>query len=582
MEQNEMPGFIGIIGENLPAAFDIKTKSLGARLERRRSRDDTWVKSLVVPKFLGDKLFEEDQGMFICTDGVLLNAKALRSKLKSPNNFELLKEMYRNDGVTAIEALRGSFSGVIYDGHDDVWHVFTDHLGTKPVFYFRDEPRHCMIFASELNMILSAMRQLGYRPKLCEVGAYCLLTFGFMLADYTYVQNVKRLTPGCVLTVRNDVANFTQYYKLANTRFSGHSKEMMISELDRRFRDAVRSEYEKDQEYNYGHISTLSGGLDSRMSVTYARQLGYPDVLTMTISQAGYLDEQIAKTISADYGYYFLFYSLNNGNYLKDLERPLLANDGLVLFPGSAHVLAMQTLIDWQGLGMMHTGMAGDLIMGSYLSHPFHSPPGLDTIEKVAYSTKLIKGIPSDVLDTITRSHENEEMFALYERCINGVWNGFWTAQQSTEAISPFLYVDFMDYAMSIPPRYRYKERIYHDWIRKCAPEAAEYPWEKYAGMRIGTPRAIVFAKQAMRYGKRYMGSAAYSMNPFDYWYRTNEGLRKSFASHFERDISYLQNYPKLKDDVAYLFQHGTLLEKGQCLTLLGAVRLFLSEEQLN
>jgi asparagine synthase (glutamine-hydrolysing) len=428
-------------------------------------------------------------------------------------------------------------------------------------------------------MMLSAMRDLGYHPKLCEVGAYCLLTFGFMLGDYTYVENVRRLPPGCILTIRDGVASFTQYYKLTNTPYLEDSKDRMMGELDRRFREAVKSEYEKDLEYGYGHISNLSGGLDSRMSVTYARQLGFQDVLTMTFSQTGYLDEQIAKTISSDYGYHFLFYSLNNGNYLRDLERPLIANDGLVLFPGSAHMLAMETLIDWQRLGIMHTGMAGDLIMGSYLSHPFHSAPGLDTIKKIAYSTKLIKSLPVNVLDTVMRRYENDEMFAFYERCVNGVWNGFWTAQQCTEATSPFLCIDFIDYAMRIHPQYRYRERIYPDWIRRFAPEAVKYPWEKTAGMRIGAPRTATLVKRAMRLMKRYVGSPAYSMNPTEYWYRTNQGLRKSFSSHFERDISYLQSYPKLKDDVAYLFQHGSLLEKSQCLTLLGAIGLFLSEE---
>jgi len=362
---------------------------------------------------------------------------------------------------------------------------------------------------------------------------------------------------------------------LANTPYLDDSRNTMIEELDRRFRAAVKDEYQKDLEYGYKHISTLSGGLDSRMSLTYARQLGYRDILTITCSQANYWDERIAKEISADYGYEFLFYGLDNGNYLKDLERPVSANDGLVLFPGSAHLLAMESLIDWERLGILHTGMIGDVVMGSYLYRPSHSSPGATSVRKIVYSTKLLKRIPVQVLEKEQQQFDNDELFSFYERCLNGIWNGFWTTQQFTEATSPFVHIDFLDYVMRIPPRFRYREKIYQSWIRKFAPEASKYRWEK-TGMKIGTPRAITFTRRALRYLKHRMGSSSYSMNPTDYWYRTNETLRTTFTTSFERDISYLRDYPKLRDDVAYLFQNGTLLEKGQCLTLLEAIRLFL------
>jgi asparagine synthase (glutamine-hydrolysing) len=572
-----MPGFLLILCSDLPPDFDVETPTPPSVVcvERRLTREGVWLKSNVLSKFLKDKVFEGDHYVFVCTDGVLLNTGQLRARLDKASNFELLAQLYSEGGISAVSRLRGSFSGIIYDGKENVWHVFTDHLGTKPVFYFVDESRRCVVISSELKMLLHAIRHLGYSPKLCEVGAYCLLTFGFMLGDYTYVEDVKRLPAGCVLTIKDNVAHLTQYYKLASTPYLDEPKNTMIEELDRRFRAAVNDEYQKDLEYGYKHIATLSGGLDSRMSLTYAKQLGYSDILTITLSQANYWDEKIAKKISADYRYQFLFYGLDNGNYLKDIEKPVSANDGLVLFPGSAHLLAMESLIDWQRLGILHTGMIGDFVMGSYLYRPSHSSPGARSVRKIAYSTKLLKKIPVRVVEKEQQRFENDELFSFYERCLNGAWNGFWTTHQFTEATSPFVHIDFLDYVMRIPPRFRYREKIYQSWIRKFASEASKYRWEK-TGMRIGAPRAITFTRQALRYLKSRMGASSYSMNPEDYWYRTNETLRTTFKTSFERDITYLHEYPKLKDDVAYLFQNGTLLEKGQCLTLLEAIRLFL------
>ena len=338
-EQYEMPGFLLILGNDLPRDLDFKTSTLGPSIERKFTRNNVWLKSIVISKFLNDKLFEGDQRKFICTDGVLLNAVDLRKSLHGSSNFELLAQLYDAHGPReAVSKLRGSFSGVVYDIKESVSHVFTDHLGTKPVFYFHGRNSDCIIIASELKILLRAMRRLGYKAKLSVVGAYCLLTFGFMLGDYTYIEDVRRLPPGCVLTVQDNDLKITQYYKLTNVPSLNDSKDTMIAELDRRFRQAVKSEYEKDLEYGYRHICTLSGGLDSRMNLTYARQLGYHDILTITFSQTNYWDETIAKKIAADYGYDFLFYSLDNGNYLKDFETPINANDGLVLFPGSAHL----------------------------------------------------------------------------------------------------------------------------------------------------------------------------------------------------------------------------------------------------
>ncbi|MGB9788933.1 MAG: hypothetical protein ACPLVD_09035 [Dictyoglomus turgidum] len=86
-----------------------------------------------------DKIFFEDEDVFICTDGYILNAKDLRDKYAVKSNFELLKYLYNNLDVHFPSQLRGSFAGVIYDKKKDLWLVYTDHIGSKWVFYFFDK-----------------------------------------------------------------------------------------------------------------------------------------------------------------------------------------------------------------------------------------------------------------------------------------------------------------------------------------------------------------------------------------------------------------------------------------------------------
>ena len=92
-------------------------------------------------------------------------------------------------------------------------------------------------------------------------GALCLLTFGYMLGDNTLVSEIKKLPPGHVLVYEEGRIKLSEYYKLSSTPYIDENESNVIKNLDKLFSDAVELEYEKDLEYNYKHISTLSGGL---------------------------------------------------------------------------------------------------------------------------------------------------------------------------------------------------------------------------------------------------------------------------------------------------------------------------------
>ncbi|PEN17505.1 asparagine synthase, partial [Bacillus wiedmannii] len=89
-----------------------------------------------------------------------------------------------------------------------------------------------------------------------------------------------------------------RYFNLNNTPREDKSEEAIIEEMDSLFREAIRLQFEKDREYGYKHIASLSGGLDSRMVNFVAHDLGYKDILNYTFSQSNYLDEKIAKDIA--------------------------------------------------------------------------------------------------------------------------------------------------------------------------------------------------------------------------------------------------------------------------------------------
>src|SRR5262249_18429395 len=115
------------------------------------SFNNIWVKRFVVPKFLDDKIFDEDEEFFVCTDGIFLNSQKLRTIYSVDTNFDLFKALYREKGSLFANEIRGTFSGCLYHKMTDIFCLFTDHLGTKPIFYFFDMDTKFFIFGSELK-----------------------------------------------------------------------------------------------------------------------------------------------------------------------------------------------------------------------------------------------------------------------------------------------------------------------------------------------------------------------------------------------------------------------------------------------
>ncbi|MDI3541353.1 MAG: hypothetical protein PWQ62_267 [Candidatus Methanomethylophilaceae archaeon] len=574
-----MPGFCGVCGD-LPSklVWPISVgKELSPTIKKTAEFDEHYIHQYIIPKFVDEKLFFNTDNIFVCMDGTILNAKDLCSEFNAEKYEDLIEKMYKECGAGFVSRLRGDFSGIVYNKSEKKVHIFTNQIGSKTLYYFIDKDNKILIYGSGLQAVVNIMRECGYKAELSELSAYFLLTFGYMLRENTLCSTVKKILPGTILTfdIKSGATSLDKYYELKSTPYVDDTKENILREMDRRFEEAIKKEYGKDLEYGYRHIATLSGGLDSRTNVTKAHMLGYEDIFAITFSQSDYLDERIAKQIASDLGFGFLFFALDNGNYLKEMELPIIANDGQVLFSGAAHMLAMLKLLNWEPFGLLHTGQIGDLVLGSYLLGQEHHRVSEKAVKKVAYSTKLIDRIPSTVFEELSRVYETDEIFAFYERCVNGVFNGYQVIQNYSEFASPFLYLDFLDYVMRIHPKHRFGNVLYREWIEGYIPIASKYPWEK-TGVKINASLIRKIVARGIKIIRRdlFRDKTQISMNPFDYWYDSNPELREIFETYLKDHIHLLNKHPVLKEDTVLLFDEGNALEKTQALTLLAAVDL--------
>lgn len=572
-----MSGFTAVIFKNKKPTNPLEVLSLRRAHEQkmicRTVETDTYtVQQLTNVKFLNDKIFEQNDAYFIGIEGVLLNSNELKVSDKT-SVFESLVSLYEKQGNDFVKELRGDFSGFIYNKKADSWLIFTNHTGAKRIFIY--ENTDFLIFSSELNRISALMGELNIPKLLNTDAAYSLLTSGFMLNEITFVEGVTRLLPGCYLEHKNGKTNISNYFHLKNIERTTDSKSQIIEKVDVLFQQAIKREFEKDKEYNYKHIATLSGGLDSRMTVLMAHKMGYTEQLNFTFSQANYLDEQIAKQIAIDHRHEFLFQSLDHGNYLRNIDEIVSYNDGLILFPGGAHVLKSCKNMNFDDYGLIHTGLIGDAVLGSFLSMPYTIKPSLAAS---AYSSKLLPKAEKYIAG-VQQDFKSEELYKFYGRAFMGAMNGNYYLDVYSQSVSPFLDIDFLSYCYSIPDILKFKQKIYIDWIAQKNKEFANYPWEKTGvSPLISLNNKKYFAlgyykRMNLKFFDRISGELKSGMNPFDYWLGNNNDLAKSFVDYYEINIDRINN-KELKDDCKWLFENGNWSERFQVLTLLSAIKL--------
>ena len=527
-------------------------------------------------KFENDSLFLETVDYIIVLKGVVLNKKALLEP--SLTWEETITALYLKEGNGFFKKFRGSFCGAIYDKKEDKWIVFTDHIGSRALYYYKQGEVY--FITSEISEIYAFLKDNKLPYSLNIESAYNLLSYGYMLGDDTLCDDIHKIMPGNYLCILDGNIEMINYYKLPKSKLEGDvDEDQVIEMLDIKFREAIRLQYEKDKEYSYKHFVALSGGLDSRMTSWVAHQMGYVDQVNLTFSQSDYLDETIAKKIAADLKHEWIFKALDNGTFLKDIDEINTISGGNVLFYGLAHSNSLIKYLDSDKLGILHSGQLGDVVIGSYITRLNNRD--LNTLGG-KFSRKLEN---TNTTKKSFASFEDYELAMLYQRGFNAINEWHKIAQIKTETMSPFYNVDFMEYCLSIPIKNRMNHKIYLKWVSSKYPEAANYIWEKinakpsanhfsinYKGNQILLKKlpSIIMQKLGL---KSPPGLTKNHMNPLEYWYNTNNDLRTFLDNYFKENIDRITN-GGLKSDCQNLYKLGNATEKNQVLTLLSAIKL--------
>lgn len=551
-------GWIAFRGKGMKLPNQVRGKVL--------ELNDLVVVDCCLHKFPDDEIAADVNQKYYWMDGFVVNKSELIKENASLNWQEaFIKETGRTDFPNR---LRGGFSGFISDKNEVS--LFNDHVGNHAVYYYCHNG--ILVCSTRVYYILELLKYNEIKLQYNVQAAHYMLEYGYMLDDSTFIAEIKRLLPGQKIRIlKNGSEEITQYYSLDNS----HVKQDMTAEeavelIDRYFRQAVKREFDKDKEYGYEHLVDLSGGLDSRMVCWVAHDMGYKDQVNMTHCKDGYLDFEIAQKIAIALRHDFSYMPINDFKWYRDAEELARKNNGASLYLGITKGKRHFQILDKERFAINHTGMVGDVIIGSFLAEPSEGNK-MPTGRELSYSKKL----HYDVDDKILHKYENKELYLLNVRGLQCAQTSYFTIQTYFEASSPFLDVDFLEAILSVPLSLRCKHYIYFKWIEKKYPEAAEFGWEAWKGLEPklqNMNKAKHWAKlrrKVNRFKMKIWKCEPQHANPTDYWYERDADTQQWAEQYFNDRIDLLKEYPDLMKDVKFLFTKGRTIEKTQALTVL-------------
>ncbi len=225
-------------------------------------------------------------GRFTITfNGEIYNYRALRAelaaagvRLHTQSDTEVLLELFAREGAACLEKLHGIFAFAVWDAVEQRLFLARDHLGVKPLYYAALPSG--FLFASELK----ALTLCPDLPRDIDPAALAdHLGFLWTAGEATILRDVRKLRPGCTLTVDANGVRKGRYYRTPLPEPGRARSSRSAEELRALIDDIVAEQMVADVEVG----ALLSGGLDSSAIVASMCRATEPSKITTFCAAVG-------------------------------------------------------------------------------------------------------------------------------------------------------------------------------------------------------------------------------------------------------------------------------------------------------
>ena len=421
-----------------------------------------------------------DKSVAVCQNGEIYNFKDLKKELagkgyqfKSESDTEVILHGYREWGEGVFEKLRGMFAIALYDYDKEVAILARDRIGIKPLYYLNKDS--CLFFSSEVKAF-KAVPEYSLKADVDYDKVELLLGFMFLPDRInTLFKNVKKVEPGCYLKWEAKSKQITHKRYWSLPRINENSKdtfEEAVEKLDDLLKTSVMEHMVSDVPVGI----LLSGGLDSSLIAAYAQNSTSNKIKTYTARFDHKFNEshnavKVAEYLGTDHHEVFI----DTKNIINNIESYAPIFDDMGTFDGgviSTAILCKE--LKRQGITVILLGEGSDELFGGYswfgLSKlPFSILP--TPLKATAYYYAISRNISFKTpryisyWNSIFKQNKQDDVF----RTISSVEVNIQlpnhllmkvdkaTMSASVEARVPYLDHRIVEYAFSLPNKYKIK-----------------------------------------------------------------------------------------------------------------------------
>jgi asparagine synthase (glutamine-hydrolysing) len=363
-------------------------------------------------------MIDNQLGLSIVFNGTIYNYPQLREELVSKGyaffshgDTEVILKAFAEWGERCVERLHGMFAFAIWDHKNQSLFLARDRLGIKPLYYNQTQTH--FRFASNTQALLAAG---GVDTSIDPVALHHQFTLHAVIpAPRTILNGIRKLPPGCTMTVRPDGSvKSNPYWELRSCRpTEAKTEQEWIDAIHEKLKQAV----EKRKVIADVPVGVLlSGGLDSSLLVGLLAEAGVSDLHTFSIgfedigeekgSEFEYSDQVVERFKTQHHKIH-----IPNTDVLKrlpeavqNMAEPMFGQDAVAFYLLSEQVSKQ--------IKVVQSGQGADEVFGGYFWYPLMNQASGTDLER--FAQHYFDRDHDEFLEMVTDRYQGEDYTAQY------------------------------------------------------------------------------------------------------------------------------------------------------------------------
>jgi len=436
--------------------------------------------------------FTDDTGLYaIAYNGEIYNHQSIKSSISNKYRFHTDSDTettllnFIEHGPSSFEELNGMYAFAIYDSTKKETYIVRDKVGEKPLYY--TEGKDFFAFASEIKALLEVT------PAQFNEEAISYKAYEFTVGKETMFKNIFQLEPGEYIKYSNCKKWIHSYWKIWNNLLEiEDDKQKIIKDLSELLEDSILL---RTNNCSHKYAALISGGVDSALIASIAK----PDFIYTSHYDFPDFDElEFARMVAKQIGKKLQVIAPTKNDFINTKDKIAYHLDEPCTWTSFTLWMLLDRLAK-DGIKVVMTGDGADEIFGGY--HRYHllnhdeQIRQLEAMKNYEYLINKYYGDPVERYSKIVNRYHNtfdQEVNTYLYHSIGFYFNkmegdvvhlmglnDFYSTMQillqmtdrismafSMENRSPFLDYRLVQYAFSMPSKYKIKNGI-SKWILK-------------------------------------------------------------------------------------------------------------------